>query len=352
MSMTVNPSLVGGSSTATVDETPPGGAGTKTAPTDVDGATSQSGGSASTGRPTLVQPKMNAAAMMIALTALNSKIAQEGIEFGENVVQNAQSEIQKMGEKRAQQIKQHFDEMAKINTTEKCGLFGAIVKSFSKVFSGDIKGAGQVWADNVLNVLKDFGTIATAVIMVLGAIAVSGATLGAGSPLLVGAVIGASLMVVGVVASDPGLQSMVLSGMDEGEAKNKAATALSWVGFGVTVAGAILGIGCTLGMSSAASVGSISATVGTMGSMISGVNLATTLLTAKENYSQTVIRAKVLESGADMDRSEALMEEMKSILGRQQKDLQTLFDSYSNFIQSTRNLVMTQGQNEVRAASV
>jgi len=123
---------------------------------DVQGApgTNQSGGP----RPTLPPPSMSPAAMMIALTALQSKMAEEGIKFGEKAMDGVRDDIKKNGAKKAEELKKYFENLERASS-KKCGLFGLVAKLFKAIFTGDWQGVKEA-AKDVGSILKDVEPIA------------------------------------------------------------------------------------------------------------------------------------------------------------------------------------------------
>ncbi len=307
------------------------GAGGKTPPT--------------TPRPALPTPSMSPTAMMIALTALNAKVLEQSIQFGEKSVDGVRKDIQDSADKRAEQLKKHFEQLDKVSSKKKCGFFGAIANFFKKLFTGDIKGAFQVLADNIGSILKDLGQLIAVVLAVVAAAVLTVGTAGAGTGVLVAAIVGASLVVAGMVMSDPGIIDLILECLPE-DRRQAASIALAVVGAVLALAG-----GITMGFATGGA--STLATVSTVATALSGLTSAgVTIQQGVDSYKQSEFKAGAQRTLADIDITDAKMTDLKALLDRNQKDLKVLFDAFADALSSTKEMILTYGQNLNRAASV
>lgn len=310
---------------------------------DLDGSGSAPAPSGS--GPVLTPPKLSAAAMMIALTALNSKISAEGVAFGESTMEGVRKDIKSNAAKRAEQLKTYFENMDKVSNKTKCGLFGAIAHFFKNLFSGDIKGAFKCLTDNIGNILKDIAQIAAVVLGCVAGVAAAVATGGAAAPALALAISAAVLVIGGMAMSDPGITSLIVESLPE-NAQQAVAVTLAVVGAVLAITGGIM-MGCLSG--GATTLAAVSTTV----TSISGlVNAGMTIANSVDGYAQSEYKAAAVKSQANMDKHDASTVELKGILERKQKDLKTLFDSFSTILQSTRDMLTAHGQAKVYAAGV
>lgn len=296
-------------------------------------------------RPVLPAPTMSAAAMMIALTALNSKIAEEGMSFAESSMEGVRKDIKESAVKRAEQLEKHFENLDKVSSKQKCGLFGAIANFFKKLFTGDIKGAFQVIGDNIANIIKDIAQLVAVAVAIVAAVALTVGTAGAGAGTIALAVAGAALVVGGMALTDPGVTQMIMESLPE-SSQQAVAIALAVVGAIMAVAGGIM-------MGVATGGASTFATVSTVTTALSGIgNAGVTLANGVDGFLQSGFKADAAKSQANIDRTDAQITDLKGILSRNQTDLKALFESFSTILRSTQDMIATYGQTQSRAASV
>lgn len=331
---------------ATIDETigPKGASLASTQVSDMTGAGTVAGKSAFGGtRPALPAPSMSAAAMMIALTALNSKIAEEGIAFGESTLEGVRKDIKANAAKRAEQLSQYFEKAAKKSNVQQCGLVGSFIHFFKNLFQGDIAGAFKVVAFNAFNIAKDAAMVAAAVAMVVAAVVITCCTAGGGAATIALAIAGAGLVLGGTLVSDPGVTSLLVNLLPEG--------AQPWVAMAICVVGAVMSIAGGIMMGIATGGASVPATIASViGSLAGFVGAAATAYTGIEGLIQGKHQADATRSMADIDVTDAQITDLKAVLDRNQRDLKALFDMFANITESTRQMIATYGQNMSRAA--
>ena len=302
---------------------------------DVQGAggTNQFGGA----RPTLPAPSMSPTAMMIALTALQSKQAEEGIKFGEKAMDGVRKDIKESGAKKVEELKKYFDNLERASS-KRCGFFGLVAKFFKALFTGDWQGVKEA-AKDIGSVLKDIVQI-VAVVLAVAAAAVMG-----GPGLMALAVVGAALVIAGMVMSDPGITEMILEALPEDQ-RQAAAIALA-------VVGAILAIAGSICSGKASGVGTAIAAISKLATIASTlISAGVTVDQGVKGYQAAEHKAESMRNMAQIDKTEALMEELKSTLDRSQKDLKAMFDAFSSALSSTKDMITQYGQNQSRAASV
>jgi hypothetical protein len=323
------------------------GQGGKTS--DVQGAGAGGQGAAGGVKPKLAAPALSAAAMMIALNALQSKMSQEGIQMAESTMDGVRTDIKANAKKRAAELKTYFEEMDKAAKPKKCGLFGAIANFFKKLFTGDIAGAFKGLAtdlkESIGNILKDIAQIVGAALAIVAAAVATAATGGGASPLLALAIAGTVMMVAGMAMSDPAIMDMIIESLPEDQQK-AAMIALMTVAAVLSLVGSIMsGIGSG-GAGTATAIAKIAVSVA---SIISG---AATIESGVKDYQRSQHQVKATESQVKMDYMDAAMEELKGILSQKQGDMKELYDSFAKILDSTRNMIAQQGQAQVTAASV
>ena len=296
-----------------------------------------------TPRPTLPAPSMSPTAMMIALTALQSKMAEEGIKFGEKSMDGVRTDIKQNAEKRAEQLKKYFEDLDR-SLSKRCGFFGLIAKFFKAVFTGDWKGVVDALKD-VGSILKDIAQIVAVAVAIAAAAALTVASGGAGAGLLAAAIVGAVLVIGGMAMTDPGIMEMIMEALPEDQ-RQAAAIALAVVGAVLALAGGIV-MGAATGGASAL------ATISTVTTAISGlISAGVTVDQGVKGYQAAEHRAGALRNQAEMDISDARMADLKGLLDRSQKDLKAMYEAFANALSSTREMITTYGQNQSRAASV
>ena len=305
-----------------------------TTPGDVKGMPSKT--PPTTPRPALPAPTMSPTAMMIALTALQSKMAEEGIKFGEKTMDGVRDDIKKNGAKKIEELKKYFENMER-SSSKRCGFFGLIAKFFKAVFTGDWQGVKDA-AKDIGSILKDVVQIVAAVLAVAVATVVTG---GVG----VLAVVGAALVIAGMIMSDPGITEMILEALPEDQ-RQAAAIALAVVGAVLAIAGSICS-GKAAGVDAVvASISKLATTASTL------VSAGVTVDQGVQGYQAAEHKADAMRNMAQVDKTEALLEDLKSTLDRNQKDLKAMFDAFSSALQSTKQMITEYGQNQSRAASV
>ena len=312
---------------------------------DMGGIGDGTGNKPPVGRPTLPPPTMSAAAMMIALTALNSKLSSESIAFGENTLDGMRKDLKDQAHKRAEQLKKHFDNLDKVHSKKKCGLFGAIANFFKKLFTGDIGGAFKVLADNIGSILKDVMQIVALAVALAASVALAGVTAGAASPAIAVVIAGAALVLSSMVLSDPAVMEAMINSLPE-DKRQAAGIALAIVAAVIALAGSI--------MMAAASGGAGSITIATrVTSLLSAAaDVAATLQQGVDGYLQSGYKAEAMTQQGEMDKTDARMTDIKGAMDRNQKDLKALFDAFSKILESTSAMIQVSGQNMSRAASV
>jgi hypothetical protein len=356
------PSLNGTSETQQTSFVKPTAAtGAAVQPADVCGVVG-TGATTGSAKPELEPPAMSSAAsMMVALMALNSKISAQQTNFSQKASESARTDIIRNGEKRAAEMKQYFDKMSQVkeNSTQRCGLFGAIIHSIKKACSGDLQGAGKIWTENIGNIAKDVASLAMATVMTVVAVAALAA-----SPFSVGATVAlsavcfaaAGALVAGTVISDPGIQSLITEALpDEPQ----------WLKMGVSIGMSVVSIGLSIASTIALTVitGVATGGVAAIPTLINGaaaiasavVNIGVAVnegVKAKQGYDQNVIRAEATEISAQIDETEVQAEKIRQTLTNEQKVFKAIYEAYANFVKSVGSLVEAGAQNARLAASV
>ncbi len=330
-----------------------GAQGTQGSKDDMDGVIVSQGGTGTT--PQLNLPKgLNATAMMIALTALNGKIASEGVKLAETSMEGARKDIKLNAAKRAEQLEKYLENMDNANQGKTAGLFGTIGLFFKALFTDSYSLSD--WAETAKNsigkIFSDLAALAGAVAMVvLGALA-TGVTFGAGTPVLVGACIGASLIVAGLVVGDPAVVDAIVEACPD-DNKMAATIGLMITGIVLSIAGSILGAVATGGSSVANAVGSTMRAVGMLVDIGSAViNAGVAIDSTVKGHQRAEFQTEATISQAEMDKHDAIFTQLQSILDRSNADIKMFFDALSNYMQSTRDLLATAAESQQRAASV
>lgn len=339
--------------------------GTAGQPADVSGVTGSSGttgGATGAAKPELAPPALSSAAsMMVALMALNSKLAAQQTDFSQKASESARTDILRNGEKRASQMKEYFDKMCQVkeNSTQRCGLFGAIIHSIMKVCSGDLEGAGKIWTENIGNIIKDVASLAMAAVMTVVAVAALAA-----SPFSVGATVAlsavcfaaAGTLLAATVISDPGIQSLIAEALpDEPQwLKMGVSIGMSVVGIGLSIASTIvLAVITGVATGGVASIPVLINGAATIASAVVSIGVAVNDgVKAKEEYDQSMIKADATEISAEIDQTEAHAEKIRQTLTNEQKVFKAIYEAYANFVESVRGLVAAGAQNARLAAGV
>jgi hypothetical protein len=326
---------------------------------DVAGASAAASSGAA---PALPAPILQgAASMMLALMALNNKLAGEQVDFSSKITENTRDDIRKKGVQRNAQLREYFEKMAQVkeNDTQRCGLFGAIAQTFKKLLSGDLEGIGKLWSENIGNILKDTAALVGAAVMTavaVVALCLSPLSFGATAALSAVCLGCAAAMLVGTVLADPGIQALVQEALPDNPAWLKLA-----VGIGLSVAGIganIIG-GLSLAVITGVATGGV-ATVPVLVNSVLGIASAITNIacavknfqTGVDNHEQGQIRADAEEISADIDVIEANTERVRQTLTNQQKVFEALYESMASFIESVRALIAASCENSRIAASV
>ncbi len=317
---------------------------------DIQGAGQQS--PAAFARPALPAPLMSAAAMMIALTALQSKVLEQNIEFGEKTMDGLRKDIQDKAVKRAEQMKTYFQNMDKQSSTQRCGLFGAIIHFFKNLAEGKPQEALDVLTHNIGSILKDVATLVVLAVSVIAAVAIAAATCGVGTGVVLLCAGAVAATLAGMVLADPGITDLVVNLLPE-DWRMGVGIALAIAGLVCSVAGAIMLTVATGGAGAAGAVGSLATiSVGVANAVSSLVSAGVSVQQGVEGYQQSGYKAGAIRATADMDITESQMEQIKATLDRSQKDLKTLYDAFAGALSSVRDMIIAYGQNQNRAASV
>ena len=288
-------------------------------------------------RPELAAPAQSPAAMMIALQKINMSMAEQAMKLGETSIKTIEKNIRDSAQERVKELKKYFENLDKVSTKKKCGLFGFLAKFFRALFQGktaELKELGQTFKDNWVTMLKDVlavvvGIVALAATPVIGPVAI----------------IGASLLLVGMVLTDPGIGDMIMEALPE-DRRKAAMIALAVVGGVCCIAGGIM-------MGFATGGSGILATVSTVLTALSTLTEAgVTVYQGIDGYKQAGYKAGADKSQARIERTDANTVELQGELGRKQTELKDLFDSLSAMLQSTRDMITTYGQTQKTAASI
>jgi hypothetical protein len=334
--------------------------GSKGTGADVAGA---SGSAVHSGAaPALPAPAVqSAAAMMLALMALNNKLAGEQVDFSSKTMESTRDDIRKKGAQRNAQLQKYFEKMAQVreNGTKRCGLFGAIAQTFKKLFSGDFAGIAKLWSENIGNILKDtVNLVGAAVMSAVAVVALCLSPLSFGVTAALSAVcLGCAVaMLVGTILADPGIQSLIQEALPDKPSWLKLAVGIgmSVVGMGASVIGAIALAAITgVATGGAATIPVLINSVMGIASAVTGIACAVKDFQAGvDNYTQGQIRADAEEISADIDVIEANTEQVRHTLTNQQKVFEALYESMVNFIESVRALIAASSENSRIAASV
>jgi hypothetical protein len=285
-------------------------------------------------RPELPAPSLTPAAMMIALQKLNMAMADQAMRLGDTSLKTMEKEIRDSAAERAKELKKYFENQDKVNDKKKCGLLGLFVKFFKRLFTGDWAGLrelGQTIKDNWLTMLKD---VLAAVVAIVALVA---------TPVLGPvAVIGAGLLLAGMVLTDPGIGEMIMDALPEDKRKG-AMIALAVVGGVCALAGGIM-MGCATGGAS------LLVTVSTVISTV--IQAGATAYEGAEGYEQAGYKADAAKGQARIDRADANTAELQGALGRKQSELKDLFESLGNMLHSTQDMITTYGRLQATAAKV
>jgi hypothetical protein len=303
----------------------------------------------------------SAASMMLALMALNNKLAGEQVDFSSKMTETVRDDIKKKGAQRNAQLQEYFEKMAQVkeNDTQRCGLFGAIAQTFKKLLSGDLEGIGKLWSENIGNILKDTVSLVGAAVMTsvaIVALCLSPLSFGATAALSAVCLGCAAAMVVGTVLADPGIQALVQDALPDNPSWLKLAVGIgmSVVGIGASVIG-----GIALAVITGVATGGV-ATVPVLINSVMGIASAITNIACAvkdfqagvDNYQQGQIRADAEEISADIDVIEANTEQVRQTLANQQRVFEALYESMANFIESVRAVIAASCENSRIAASV
>jgi hypothetical protein len=288
-------------------------------------------------RPELSAPTQSPAAMMIALQKLSMAMAEQTMKLGETSIKTIEKEIRDSALERVKELKKYFENLDKVNTKKKCGLFGFLIKFLKAVFTGnteELKELGKTFKDNWLTMLKDALAVVVAIVA-LAATPVIGPV----------AVIGASLLLVGMVLTDPGIGDMIMEALPE-DRRKAAMIALAVVGGVCCIAGGIMMGIATGGASTLATVSTVLTAISTL------TEAGVTAYEGVEGYKQTGYKADAAKSQAQIDRTDAHTAELQGELSRKQSELKDLFDSLSAMLQSTRDMISAYGQIQNTAAGI
>ncbi|MDL2290694.1 hypothetical protein LJC09_01135 [Desulfovibrio sp. OttesenSCG-928-F20] len=295
--------------------------------------------------PVLPKPAMSMAAMSLILQAMNAKMSEESIKFGESTLDGVRDDVKKNNAKRAEELKKYFENMEKGASGKKLGLLSAIGTFFKKLFSGDVGGAFKTLGDNIGNILKDLGQIIGMVLAVVAAVALTAATGGAGAGVLAAVIVGVVLMAGSMVLSDPMIMEAMLETLPEDQ-RQALSIALAVICAVAALTGGIL-------MGAATGVTGVLATISTITSVVNAcVSGGVTIQQGVDGYQKSGYQVDAMLNQADIDKIDAFITSLKGDMSRGQSHMRQLMESYSRVLEDTRDMLRHYGQNLSLSSSV
>ncbi len=315
---------------------------------DVNPVPPGGGAPAPTGQgPSLPPPQISSSAMMIALQALNSKISEATIEYGESVLEGTRKDLEQSNERRVKKLQEHFENLEKSIKSKKCGFFGAIFSIFKALVTFDFSEVGDLLKDSLGPILKDIGTLIGAALAIAVAAVATVGTAGAAGPALGLAIAGAVLLVCSMVMSDPAITDAIISALPDDQ-KQAATLALMITSLIVS----IVSSGLSLAAGGAAKLASAGMRIASIITDIatSIVSAGVSINDGVQEYERSGHEQDALKNEADMFRMDAFMEKIKTKQENYTGDLKALADSFAKFTESTMNFIKEYGELQNTAA--
>lgn len=297
---------------------------------DISGASTASYSSSS---PVFMeQPKLDQASMMLLMTKLQSKLADQQATLANEDIKGTRKDMKDMHEKRIAKMQEYWDKMAK---SSKGGFFGKLFSAIKKVFSGDLKGAlddiGKAFSEDIVTAIVSIAVMAFCC-----------ATMGPLGPLVAAAVLTPWMMgdaeLMGQFADIMGL---------EGKAKEDFVQAMHWIGFALEI---IVDIAIAVAVS-----------VATLGAatpaMVAFLTAKATVIAAREtergvkSYQATKANSEGLEAYAEADILQAQANERQVEINKMMERLKDNYDSFSKVIGDSAQMLRKNYQAQQAAAT-
>lgn len=277
-------------------------------------------------------PKLDNASMMLMLTKLQSKLADQQTTLAGEDIKSKRKDMKDMHEKRISKMQEYWDKMA---SSTKGGFFGRLFKGLKALFSGDIKG----FCDNMEKAFTE--DIVTAIISVV-VMTVCCATMGPMGALVAMAVLTPSMM------GDPMLMGEFADMMGlEGDAKEDFMKAMKWTGFALEI---IVDIAIAVAVSVAtggAATGPVIALLVAKASVIA----ARETERGVRDYQATKAQAEGLEAYADADRLQADANVVQTNINKDMDRMKDFLDNFAKVIQDSARMLQKNYQATQAAAT-
>lgn len=321
---------------------------------DLGGATTKYAASPAS---TMPAPKIDAATMMLSLTALQGRITDQNLQTASTKIDGFKDDIKKLNEERLKQLEQHFNKLSEATRPKKCGLFGLIIRFF-KTCIESIKHPdkakelwtdfGQLAKDSIVNIIKDVLAIAAAV-----AGAVLTAT-GVGTALGAILIASAVCLVVSMALSDPEVIDTIVSALPQ-DKQESARKIMGYVAMAFTIASVVLSIASGIGMVKAAPglINTMTKFVNTALQVASSVTSgATTIADGVDQKAVADSRADAQKAAAKGETIGADMLKVEENMSVELNTIKTLMESHQKTIESTFRMIMNTASAQRGMASV
>lgn len=277
------------------------------------------------------QPKLDQASMMLMMTKLQSKLADQQVTLANEDIKGTRKDMRDLHEKRIAKMQEYWDKMAK---SQKGGFFGRLFRAISCLFKGDFKGMME-------NLEKAFTEDIVTSIISIAVMAFCCATMGPWGPLVAMAALSPYMM------GDPMLMGDFADIMGlEGKAKEDFIQAMHWIGFSLEI---IVDIAIAVAVSVA--------TGGTATPVMIGFLVAkASVIAAREtergvkSYQATKANAEGVEAYADADRLQAQANIRQTEINKMMERIKDNYDSFANVISDSAKM-LTQDYRARQAAA-
>ncbi|MFI3271118.1 MAG: hypothetical protein R3Y11_03300 [Pseudomonadota bacterium] len=312
---------------------------------------------------TMAAPTMDAASIMLALSSIQKENTDEAMEAIGTAIEAQRDEIQKLNEKRAEEMVAYFDNLAKSAQPEKTGLFGAIVKFFQAVVTAikEPEKAKEAFEDLgalLKNSIKEIAKDVLAVAAMVASVALAIATFGAAAPLagvvLAAVIVGCVATTASMIMSDPAIVSMAIEGKSDEEKASimKALTITSFVCLGLSILSSVVAACCGNPSGLADNITKLKIAATAISSASNAYGGIVNIDNAVDTKEATDAKATALEYAASADETLANIAEIEKELEIKIEVLKELLASQQKMVESTATMLMNACEGNKTAATV
>ncbi len=312
---------------------------------------------------TMAAPTMDAASIMLALSSIQKENTDETMESINTAIEAQRDEIQKLNEKRAEEIATYFENLAKSAQPEKTGLFGAIAKFFKAVVTAikepekakeAFEELGAVLKNSFNEIAKDLLAVAAMVASVTLAVVTFGAAAPLAGVVLAAVIVGCVATTASMVMSDPGIISMALEGKSDEEKASimKGLSIASFVCLGVSLVSSVVAACCGNPKGLADNIVKLKAAATAISLVSSGYSSGVNISNAVDTKEATDAKATALEYAASADETLANIAEIEKELEIKIEVLKELLAAQQKIIESTATMLMNACEGSKTAATV